>query len=106
TSIRSNPMPNAGSAATQPVPPNQTPASVSELIDYLTPAISRFRAVSSPLKVPLDTLSFTGLGDQKQARIASVGLGERIVSWHTAVINLANSAGGAQTVNISPHFPW
>lgn len=104
--IRSNPMPAAGVAATQPIPPNQTPASVQELIDFLTPAISRFRASSSPLKVPLDTLVFTGLGDQKQARIASVGLGERIVSLHTAVINLANSAAGAQTVNVAPHFPW
>lgn len=106
TSIRSNPMPNAGSAATQPVPPNQTPASVSELVDYLTPAISRFRAVSSPLKVPLDTITFTTLGDQRQVRIASVGLGERIVSFHSAVINLANSNAGAQTVTVSPHFPY
>jgi hypothetical protein len=106
TSIRSNPMPAAGSAATQPVPANQTPVSVSELIDYLTPAISRFRAMSSPLKVPLDTITFASLGDQKQARIASVGLGERIVSVHTAVINLANSNAGAQTVNVSPHFPY
>lgn len=106
TSIRSNPMPANGTAATQPVPPNQTPASVAELVDFLTPAISRFRAMSSPLKVPLETLTFTGLGDQRQARIASVGLGERIVSVHTAVINLANSAAGAQTVNVSPHFPY
>lgn len=104
--IRSNPMPPQGVAATQPVPPAQTPATIQELIDSLTPAISRFRAASSPLKVPLDTITFTGLGDQKQARIASVGLGERIVSVHTAVINLANSAAGAQTVSVSPHFPW
>ena len=106
TALRSNPMPAQGSAATQPVPPNQSPISVSELIDYLTPAISRFRAMSSPLKVPLDTMVYGGLGDQKQVRIASVGLGERIVAWHTAVINLANSAAGAQTVTFSPHFPW
>lgn len=106
TALRSNPMPAQGSAATQPVPPNQSPISVSELIDYLTPAISRFRAVSSPLKVPLDTINFGGLGDQKQVRIASVGLGERIVAWHTAVINLANAGGGAQTVTFSAHFPW
>ncbi len=106
TSLRSNPMPAQGSAATQPVPPNQSPISVSELIDYLTPAISRFRAVSSPLKVPLDTITFGGLGDQKQVRIASVGLGERIISFHSAVINLANSGGGAQTVTVSPHFPY
>lgn len=106
TSLRSNPMPAQGSAATQPVPPNQSPASVQELVDYLTPAISRFRSVSSPLTVPLDTITFGGLGDQKQVRIASVGLGERIVSWHTAVINLANSNAGAQTVTFSAHFPW
>lgn len=106
TSIRSNPMPAQGSAATQPVPPNQSPASMQELIDYLTPALSRFRSMSSPLRVPLDTITFGGLGDQKQVRIASVGLGERVVAWHTAVINLANSAAGAQTVNFSPHFPW
>lgn len=106
TSIRSNPMPPQGSAATQPVPPNQSPTSLQELIDYLTPALSRFRSMSSPLRVPLDTMVFSGLGDQKQVRIASVGLGERIVSWHTAVINLANAATAAQTVNFSPHFPW
>lgn len=106
TALRSNPMPTGGTAATQPVPPNQTPASVAELIDYLTPAISRFRSLSSPLKVPLDTITFSGLGDQKQVRIASVGLGERIVSFHSAVINLANSGGGAQTVTVSPHFPY
>ena len=106
TALRSNPIPNGGTAATQPVPPNQTPASVSELIDYLTPAISRFRAQSSPLKVPLDTITFAGLGDQKQVRIASVGLGERIVSFHQAVINLNNTNAGAQTVTVSPHFPY
>ncbi|HKW93302.1 MAG TPA: hypothetical protein VJX92_15515 [Methylomirabilota bacterium] len=106
TALRSNPIPQGGTAATQPVPPNQTPASVAELIDYLTPAISRFRSLSSPLKVPLDTIAFSALGDQKQVRIASVGLGERIVAVHNVVINLANSGGGAQTVTVSPHFPY
>jgi hypothetical protein len=106
TSIRSQGMPAGGTTATQPVTPNVTPASVAELVDYLTPAISRFRAASSPLTVPLDSMVFAGLGDQKQTRIASVGLGERVIAIHNVVINLANSAGAAQTVTVSNQFPY
>lgn len=104
-SVRSNPVGPGGVTATNPVPPSNTPASISDLVDSLTPVISRFRQSSSPLAVALaqDTLV---LGQEDSIRISSVGLGERIVRWHHVVITVANTSGATQTVSVSPHFPY
>jgi hypothetical protein len=39
-------------------------------------------------------------------RIASVGLGYRTITWWHLVFNLVNSAGAAQSISLSPWFPF
>ncbi|MGH7877512.1 MAG: hypothetical protein ACRENM_07560, partial [Candidatus Dormibacteraceae bacterium] len=105
-SIQSNPIPQGGVAAMQPIAPNQVPASIAVLVQQLMPQIAAFRAASSPLSVPLETMQIAGLGQEADIRLKSVGLGYRVRSYHTVVINIANTNAAAQTVTLSPHFPY
>jgi len=108
TSIRSNAQPSGGVTAQQPVNPAIAPADIQALVAELTPTAERFRAQSSPLSVQLDngTLVPGGAGGTLQTRIASVGLGYRVVTQHVVVISLVNTAAGAVVVNLSNFFPY
>lgn len=108
TAIRSNSQPAGGVTAQQPVTPAQAPADIAALVAELTPVAERFRAASSPLEAPLDNAAAVngGAGGSLQTRIVSVGLGYRVVTEHTVVISLVNTAGGAQVVNFSNFFPY
>jgi uncharacterized membrane protein len=105
TAVQSNAMPAGGPTATQPVPPNITPADLTALIEQMTPTVARFRQSASPQQVPLDS-QVLNLGGQAGVRIASVGLGVRVVTHWQVVINLVNAAAGAQVVNVSDIFPF
>jgi hypothetical protein len=105
TALASNAQPTQGTSATQPVPPALTPADIDALVDAMAPTVAKFRDQSSPLKVALDQ-QVLSLGDSKPIRIASVGLGVRVISHHSCVINLINAAGGAVVVNFSDVFPF
>jgi len=103
--IQSNAMPAGGPAAQQPVPAALTPADINALVEEMVPAVARFRSQSSPLEVPLDS-QILGLGGQAGIRIASVGLGYRVITHVTAILTLQNTSGGAQVVSFSPRFPY
>lgn len=109
--IKSNAQPAGGSVATQPVQPTATTASISELIDQLGPTVSRFRAASALGRASMPTITFGQqglnlLGDSQDARISSIGLGERVIGVHTATISLVNADGAAaHSVSVAPHFP-
>lgn len=105
TAVQSNAMPAGGPTATQPVPPNMTPAQIAALVEQMTPIVARFRQSSSPQQVALDSQTLS-LGGQQGIRIASVGLGVRVVTHWNVVMNLVNTAGGAQVVNVSNVFPF
>lgn len=105
TAIQSNAMPVGGPTASQPVPPSLAPADVAALVEQMTPIVARFRQQSSPMKVALDPQTLN-LGGQAGIRIASVGLGVRVITHWSVVVNLVNAAGGAQVVNLSNVFPY
>lgn len=108
TAVRTNAQPHGGTTAQQPVNPNLAPGDIAALVNELTPVAERFRAESSPLEASLDNAAAVngGAGGTLQTRITSVGLGYRVVSEHTVVISLVNTAGGAQVVNLSNFFPF
>jgi hypothetical protein len=68
-------------------------------------ALAKFRDQSSPLKVALDSQTLN-LGDSKAIRIASVGLGVRVITHHSVVISFINALAGAQVINFSNVFPY
>lgn len=105
TALQSNAQPMAGTSSTQPVPPSLTTADIEALVEQMAPAVAKFREQSSPLKVALDSQTLN-LGDSKQIRIASVGLGLRIISHHSVVVSFINAAGGAVVVNFSNVAPY
>lgn len=86
--------------------PNQQviPVDLAQLVDFIQPYISRFRDVSTPLNLMLDTKDLK-IGSTANYRISSVGLGERTVHKVTGSIKLVNTAASAQVVQLSPIFP-
>jgi hypothetical protein len=104
-SLQSNAQPAAGTTSPQPVPPPLSSKDINDLVEQLTPAVTRFREQSSPLKVALDSQTLN-LGDSKAIRIASVGLGVRIITHWSVVYNFINAATAAQVINVSPVFPY
>lgn len=105
TAVRSNSMPTAGQTAQQPIAPTNANTSVDALIESFAAAIADFRKSSSPEQVDIDQVVLTP-GITKTARIPSVGLGYLLESEHSLTITLSNTAGTAQTVNVSPWFPF
>ncbi len=105
TAVQSNAIPAGGTTASQPVPPNMTPGDIAALVEQMVPTVARFRQQSSPMKVPLDAQTLN-LGGQQGIRIASVGLGVRVITHWSVVINLVNAVAGAQVVNLSNVFPF
>jgi hypothetical protein len=107
TSLRSNAQPTGGVTSTQGVQPTGalTPTQIESLIDQLTPAIQKFRASSSPLTASLEQRELKA-GTTDTMRLATVGLGVRLRCLHTITLLLSNSASAAQTVDVSPFFPW
>lgn len=105
TAVQSNAQPAGGTTASQPVPPNMTPGEIAALVEQMVPVVARFRQQSSPMKVPLDPQTLS-LGGQQGIRIASVGLGVRVITHWSVVINLVNALAGAQVVNLSNVFPF
>jgi hypothetical protein len=103
--LQSNAQPADGMTATQSVPQPMTPADVQALVEQLTPAVSKFREQSSPQKVALDQQSLN-LGDSKQIRIASVGLGVRVITHWLVVYSFVNAATTAQVINVSNVWPF
>lgn len=106
TSIRSNSIPQGGVTALQSVPPEQMPVEIAQLLDSMTPVMTRFRESSSPQNVKLGSMSFTEAGDEDSIRITSLGLGWRIRSHHAVEFLVSNSATTASVVNISKAFPY
>jgi hypothetical protein len=103
--LQSNAQPAAGTTSTQPVAPPIASADIADLVKAMTPAVTRFREQSSPLKVALDSQTLN-LGDSKPIRIASVGLGVRVISHWQVVYNFINAAGGTVVINVSDVFPY
>ena len=103
--LQSNPQPDAGMTATQSIPPPITPADIEALVEQLTPPVAKFREQSSPQKVALDQQSLN-LGDSKGIRIASVGLGVRVITHWSIVYNFINALAGAQVINVSNVWPF
>jgi hypothetical protein len=111
TSVRSNGQPQGGVTALQPAPPTPLPQSIEALVEMLTPAITAFRRASVPMSTELDEGSFgssssSGLGATDTRRIDNVGLGYRIVREHTDTYVFTNTNTAAETVSISPWFPF
>lgn len=86
--------------------PNQQmlPMDLAQLVDFMQPYISRFRDVSSPLNLMLDTKDLK-IGSSSTFRISSTGLGEKTVHKVTGALSLVNGAGAPQVVQLSPIFP-
>ncbi len=103
--LQSNPQPDGGMTATQSIPPPITPADIEALVEQLTPPVAKFREQSAPQKVALDQQSLN-LGDSKGIRIASVGLGVRVITHWSVVYSFINALAGAQVINFSNVFPF
>jgi len=103
--LQSNAQPSGGMTDTQPVPQPDTPVDIEALVEQLTPTVAKFREQSTPQKVALDQQSLI-LGDSKPIRIASVGLGVRVISHWSVVYNFINAAAGAVTINVSNVWPY
>jgi hypothetical protein len=104
-SLQSNAQPAGGMTDTQPVPQPDTPVDIEALVEQLTPTVAKFREQSTPQKVALDQQSLI-LGDSKTIRIASVGLGVRVITHWSVVYNFVNAAGAAVTINVSNVWPF
>ncbi|MDG6999619.1 MAG: hypothetical protein JRN15_10940 [Nitrososphaerota archaeon] len=100
-------LPPGGVTAQQPVqPPNITP-SLAAIVDTLPAAQTLFRQLSTISDVPLDTKLFTnGPGSNARINIDNVGLGIGTISQWQLTFSLANSGAAAETVSISPWFPY
>lgn len=111
-SIRGNSMPAGGFTAQQPVAPTgaSNSTTLDELIANLTPAVQKFRAASSPLKVNLDSVSLSGneevYGASPAVRIPNVGLGYRLIREHNVTVTIDNTAATAVTIAFGARFPW
>src|SRR5579859_216263 len=103
--LQSNAQPAGGMTETSPVPPPITPADIDALVEQLTATVTKFREQSSYQKVALDQQSLA-LGDSKQIRIASVGLGLRVITHWSVVYNFVNTAAAAQVINVSNVWPF
>src|ERR1700694_2058363 len=103
--LQSNPQPAGGMTATQFVPQPMTTADIQALVEQLTATVTKFREQSSPQKVALDQQS-PNLGDSQQIRIASVGLGVRVISHWSVVYNFVNAATVAQVISVSNVWPF
>lgn len=103
---QSNAQPAGGNVALQPVAPVSVDPNISALVDALQPIQIRFRQQSSPLSVELDSDNFTANKLSASAKITNVGLGFRTIThWHM-VFNLTNTNAAAQSVSLSPLFPY
>src|SRR5258708_756770 len=103
--LQSNAQPAGGTTATQPVAPPMTTADIEALVEQLTPVVAKFREQASPLKVGLDP-QVLNLGDSKAIRIASGGLGVRVITHDSVVYNFINALAGAQVINVSNVWPF
>src|SRR5579859_835284 len=103
--LQSNAQPAGGMTETSPVPPPITPADIDALVEQLTATVTKFREQSSYQKVALDQQSLA-LGDSKSIRIASVGLGLRVITHWSVVYNFVNAATVAQVINVSNVWPY
>lgn len=101
-------MPVGGMTATQSVTPvgTMTPGDIAALVDQLTPASQKFRANSTIQKVTLADMTWNATGQSITTQIAQVGLGKKTRTWHSIAISLANAGTAAQTVTLSPWFPF
>lgn len=90
----------------QPVAPAHVDPNISALVDALQPMQTRFRQQASPMTVDLESKSFSSSVVSVQTRISSVGLGYRTITWWHLVFNLVNSAAAAQSISLSPLFPF
>lgn len=106
TAVRTNAQPVGGTTDQQPVAPMATPAQIADLIQQMTPTVTKFREQSTRSSVKMATQAYN-LGDNLPIKVPNVGLGVRTISRHSTVITLVNANGGAaQVVNISPLFPY
>lgn len=104
--LQSNAQPAAGTTATQPVAPPLTSADIEQLVEQLTPAVTKFREQSSPLKVACEVGVTMNLGGSLGTRLPSVGLGVRVITHWNVVYSLVNSSTAAQVVQVSGVFPY
>lgn len=97
---------NQGNMVTGQQPQTNTiPMDMQQVIDFMTPQVVRFRENSSPMNVMVD-LQTLAIGQTKQFRIQSTGLGERIIHKITVSIALVNADTNPQAVSFSKEFPY
>ena len=106
TALQSNAQPQGGTTATQPVSPPLTSADIEQLVEQMTPVVTKFREQSSPLKVACEVNVSMNLGGQVPTRLPSVGLGVRLITHWNVVYSLVNTATVAQTVQVGNAFPF
>lgn len=107
TAIGTNAVPQGGPTGLQPVAPTSVPINIADLVEQLTPIQARFRQQSSMLSTMLDQVQFNaGAGSSQKRRISSVGLGLGTITKWVLTFNVANTGAAAQTVAISPQFPY
>ena len=100
-------LPPGGVTATQPVQPPNITQSIAAAVDTLPAAQTLFRQLSTFSEIPLETKLFTnGPGSNVRVNIDNVGLGVGTISQWQMVIQLANSGAAAETVSLSPWFPY
>ncbi len=105
-SLQSNAQPAGGTTATQPVAPPLTSQDIEQLVEQLTPAVTKFREQSSPLKVACEVNVTMNLGGQVPTRLPSVGLGVRLITHWNVVYSFVNAATSAQAVNVGNAWPY
>ncbi len=84
---------------------NAIPAELQQLVDFMTPKVTRFRDASSPLMTMIGSKALV-IGQTTSFRIQSTGLGERILHKITASISLVNALGSTQAVVFGKDFPY
>src|SRR5581483_11354375 len=104
--LQSNAQPAGGTTATQPVAPPVASADIEQLVEQLTPAVTKFREQSSPLKVACEVNVSMNLGGQVPTRLPSVGLGVRLITHWNVVYSFVNTATVAQTIQVGNGFPF
>jgi hypothetical protein len=96
---------NAGTIPTSQNPSTSAgvPADLQALVDATQPVVARFRDNSSPINVMNDQKT-VGMGSTASYRIASTGLGERIL--HKVNGSISITATGAGSTKLANDFPY
>jgi hypothetical protein len=99
--------PGAQTPVLQPNAPTETSATLANLVEMFqsTQYIANFRKATTWLKTPLKQITLTP-GSQVPIDLPNNGLSVYVVSKHVTNITFANGNTSAETVSISPWFPF